>query len=101
MTDIIIDPESTEHLKSEKRSFAKKLLERRPENSYINEWTNLLMKEKDVAPQLTEGSVVVFRLHKEWLALSTLFFTEVAEKKVIHRIPHRNSPILLGVVNLG
>lgn len=76
------------------------LLDRKADSRYLAEWTQLLQKERVSAEELHENSVVIFRLHKEWLALSTLIFSEVAETRPIHRIPHRSGKILLGVVNL-
>lgn len=46
-------------------------------------------------------SVVIFRLNQEWLALPTLYFKEVIQRRSVHRIPHRINKILLGVVNLN
>ena len=44
-------------------------------------------------------SVVVFRLGPEWFALPTSVVAEVAERRVIHSVPHRRG-IVLGVVNV-
>lgn len=82
------------------RLSANKLLERAPEKSYIDEWTTLLMQERNRESSVNESSVVIFRLSKEWLALSTLFFSSVAEGQKVHSIPQRNPLLLLGVVNL-
>lgn len=77
------------------------LLEREAEPDYIQEWTTLLMKEKEKGDSTTEGSVVIFRLGKEWLALSTLVVAQVAENRPVHSIPHRSNAVLAGIVNLG
>jgi chemotaxis-related protein WspD len=80
---------------------ANKLLERSPEESYIQEWTYLLSQETmPTREELHEKAVVIFQLFDEWLALSPLFFSEVTESRSIHSLPHRKNPILMGVVNL-
>lgn len=79
---------------------ADKLLDRVPEEAYIDEWTALVQKEKLGESETAEHSVVIFRLNQEWLAISTLIFAEVATYRKIHHLPHRTGPILRGVVNL-
>lgn len=79
---------------------ATRLLARKPDEKYIEEWSDILAHEKKEGIIAEEISVIVFRLYKEWLALSTIYFTEVAEKKVVHSLPHRSGAIVLGLVNL-
>lgn len=45
-------------------------------------------------------SVVIFRSGREWFALPTPVIAEVAERRVIHSLPHRRAGIVLGVVNV-
>ena len=45
-------------------------------------------------------SVVIFRIGREWFALPTSVIAEVAERRVIHSLPHRRAGIVLGVVNV-
>lgn len=78
---------------------ANKLLERSPEEVYIEEWTDLVKTEKERETAAEESSIVLFRLGKDWLGLSTLVFTEVIRKREIHTIPHRSNAVLLGCVN--
>jgi chemotaxis-related protein WspD len=65
----------------------------------VSDWTNLLAHEKE---DLSAGkeSAVIFRLGREWLALPVHLFKEVTPVRVIHRLPHRTSGILLGIVNM-
>lgn len=84
----------------EEAASANKLLERPPEEDYINEWTALLTREKEAVQFGGESSVMIFRLGGEWLAISILVFSEVAEWRLIHRIPHRSGQLLMGIVNL-
>lgn len=50
--------------------------------------------------QRTRLSVVLFRLAAEWLALPTLAFQEVAERRALHSLPHRRRSLALGLVNV-
>jgi len=45
-------------------------------------------------------SAVVFRLGDEWFALSTGVFQEVAENRILHRLPHQRGGLLRGLVNV-
>lgn len=75
-----------------------RLLERKPDSSYLSKWTDLLARKK--APVEKSGvSVIIFRLNTEWLAISSSVFCEVMSYKKIHRIPHRTNAILMGLVN--
>ena len=69
----------------------------RPE--YVEEWTQVLA-EKQVVTQTKDNSVILFRLSGEWLALPVSLFKEAQEDLPFHRIPHRSSDLLLGLVNI-
>lgn len=45
-------------------------------------------------------AALVFRLGREWLALPAGLLVGAAESARPHRIPHRNAPMLLGLVNV-
>ena len=45
-------------------------------------------------------SAVIFRLGVEWLALPTIVFQEVAERRTLHTLPHRRGGLALGLVNV-
>lgn len=45
-------------------------------------------------------SVMVFRLGREWFALPTQVFQEVARHRPLHTLPHRQRGIALGLVNV-
>lgn len=49
--------------------------------------------------ELSTGSVILFRIGQEWLALATRCFQEVAEKRPIHSLPHQ-PPFILGLANV-
>lgn len=84
----------------EKHISANAILDRIPDHLYIEEWTNLLQKEMVQESRDDDQPVVIFRLNGEWLALHTAVFSEIAHVRAIHRIPHRKSFYLLGLVNL-
>ena len=79
---------------------ATQLLDRKPSEEYVNEWTKLLTKEKAEVRDLRETPILVFRLRQEWLALPILVFSHVSENRTIHHIPHRTNNVLLGLVNV-
>lgn len=76
------------------------LLERESSDDYAQEWTTLLMQEKEEATLEDKVSVVIFRLKSEWLALSTSVFKSISEQGTIHRLPHYDASVILGVVNI-
>ena len=77
---------------------ALRLLERKPDEAYLSNWTEVLAQPK--TPLEKRGmTVIIFRLNMEWLAISSTVFCEVIHYKKIHRIPHRTNAILMGLVN--
>ncbi len=77
----------------------RKLLESETPPGYLDEWATLLSISDENRKQSTV-SAAVFRLGDEWLALPIAVFEEVVSFRSIHRIPHRKSPILKGLVNI-
>lgn len=75
------------------------LLERDAPTGYRQEAANTLAEEKTEEPPGTE-SMVIFRIEREWLALSTRLLSEVVDPEKFHSLPHRKNPVLLGVVNV-
>ena len=62
-------------------------------------WTRYYSPAKKIgAPAKT--SALLFRLGAEWLALPTAAFQEIAERRVLHSLPHRRLGIVLGLVNV-
>jgi len=45
-------------------------------------------------------SALIFRISAEWLALPTQAFQEVAERQLIHSLPHRRHGVVLGLANI-
>jgi chemotaxis-related protein WspD len=48
----------------------------------------------------TDRSAIRFRIGREWFALATGAFDEVVSPRVIHTLPHKRTPVLLGLVNV-
>ncbi|MBW4635294.1 MAG: chemotaxis protein CheW [Iphinoe sp. HA4291-MV1] len=89
-------------------SAGRSLLEREVPQAYIDEWTNLLSKEKSEKSLEADNRIVsletitvsIFRLGEEWLALSAQLIQEVMPISPTHILPHRSNNIFLGLVNL-
>lgn len=75
------------------------LLDREPPDGYRQDWTERFSRAKK---RITPGkmSVVIFRIADEWLALPTQAFQEMAERRTIHSMPHRQQGIVLGLINI-
>ncbi|MEH1852755.1 MAG: chemotaxis protein CheW [Nostoc sp.] len=84
------------------------LLERSIPEDYRHEWTQLLAKSRvdensqisHTLPTTQTLTVVIFRLQREWLALSAQIFKEMALPSVVHTLPHRSNQILRGLVSI-
>jgi len=76
-----------------------RLLDRPLPEGYRRDWTEHFSREKK---RVTTGwtSVVIFRIGAEWLALPTRTFQEVAERRTIHSLPHRQNGVVLGLINV-
>jgi chemotaxis-related protein WspD len=75
------------------------LLDRPLLPQYRNEWTEHFARPKQLTAPAT-ASALVFRIGEEWLALGTQAFQEVAERRPVHSLPHRQRGIVLGLVNI-
>jgi len=78
---------------------AMQLLDRALPSHYLEEWTGLVARKKELK-EANIHSTVIFCLGSEWFALSTKVFKEVAELKTIHSLPHRRNGLVLGIVNI-
>jgi chemotaxis-related protein WspD len=45
-------------------------------------------------------SLLLFRIGEEWLALPTTLLEEITELRSVHRLPHRQNAIVLGITNI-
>ncbi len=75
------------------------LLERPLLAEYRRAWTAHFAQEKAAAAQ-ARASAVLFRVGGEWFALPTPALQEVAERRMVHSLPHRGQGVLLGLVNI-
>ncbi|MBU0675870.1 MAG: chemotaxis protein CheW [Proteobacteria bacterium] len=77
----------------------RQLLNRKALPEYIKESTAIFARAK-AEKQEKIKSVFVFRAGGEWLALPSVLIQEVVDMGIIHSLPHRNSKVLRGVVNI-
>ena len=75
------------------------LLNRELPPGYIEEWTDIIAREKD-SHAANNISVIIFRIGREYLALRSSNFKEVVNMRKIHRIPNRSNEVLLGMTNI-
>ena len=80
-------------------SVGRHLLDQEVPADYAEKWTSVFARLK-VEKQENINSAFVFRTGGEWLALPAKFIQEVVDMSVIHSLPHRNSTIMRGVVNI-
>lgn len=78
---------------------AEEFFDRPAPEGYLAEWTSALAPA-EVPPEADTVSVVIFRLHGEWLGLPTRVLVEVTTPRVVHRVPHRTGTVFAGLVNL-
>jgi len=76
-----------------------KLLDRPLPPDYRQDWSQHFAQEKRF-PEAGNSSAILFRIQKEWLALPTHSFQEVAEKRPIHSLPRRGQGVVLGLTNV-
>jgi chemotaxis-related protein WspD len=77
----------------------KELFEKEPPGGYLNEWTEILSKEK-FEDEKADNSCLIFRLGAEWFGLDSSVIVEVTDSSEIHSLPHQRSKILQGIVNV-
>ena len=76
-----------------------RLLNRELPPDYRREWTEHFAREKKTGKP-GKVSALLFRIGGEWLALPTQAFQEVAERRLIHSLPHRRQATVLGLANV-
>ena len=75
------------------------LLDRPTPSDYLATWTNYFAEPKLVQESEAQ-SVVIFRVHGEWLALPTQVVSEVTHLLTIHSLPHRRGGVVIGLANV-
>ena len=81
------------------RGVAAELLAHDVPGDYIAQWTEHVARPARQVESNT-ASAIIFRIGTEWLALPAAAIQEVSNLKPIHRVPHRTSGVVLGVVNV-
>ncbi|MBV7539036.1 chemotaxis protein CheW [Duganella sp. sic0402] len=79
---------------------AQRNLQRPVGDDYKKEWAAHFRQAAAGAEQ-QDASCLVFRIGREWLSLPTRMFVSVAPIATPHRLPHRASRGLSGIVNVG
>ncbi|MCS0591566.1 chemotaxis protein CheW [Massilia norwichensis] len=79
---------------------AQRNLQRPVEPEYREAWARELARPEP-APAPTDAAAMVFRIGAEWLAVPVALAATVAPLAPVHRLPHRATGALLGVVNVG
>jgi chemotaxis-related protein WspD len=69
-------------------------------DGYQAEWSEVVANRKQTHVR-TDAAAIVFRIGREWLALPAGLVEGIVETRAVHKLPHRSSPILLGLVNIG
>jgi chemotaxis-related protein WspD len=80
-------------------SQAARLLDAEIPAGYLAEHARHYAQQKAAAKAGTR-SVVIFRIAREWLALPTGVFREIAPLRPVHSLPHRRDNVVTGVVNV-
>jgi chemotaxis-related protein WspD len=84
---------------TEAHSTATRLLDREVSEESLRESTAQVAAKKNVVVLGTK-SVVIFRIGKEWLALSTEALQEIGERSSVRSLPGHRGGILSGLVNV-
>jgi chemotaxis-related protein WspD len=81
------------------RAVGADLLAQHVPGDYTAQWTEHVSRPLKQTDRDTT-SAVIFRIGSEWLALPAAATQEISNLKPIHRVPHRTSGVVLGVVNV-
>lgn len=75
------------------------LLDRELPAGHLERWTEHFAQPSAVH-EAGLHAIVIFRIGREWLALPTAVFLEVAALRPIHTLPHRRNTTVQGLVNV-
>ena len=78
---------------------ARTIMQRALPADYQRDWATQFAAPEPL-PVITDQSVLVFRIGCEWLGLPARLCVTVAEMATAHRLPHRDNPILAGIVSV-
>ncbi|MBU2491525.1 MAG: chemotaxis protein CheW [Bacteroidetes bacterium] len=77
----------------------KELFEKEIPEGYLNEWTEILSREK-IEDEKADNSCLIFRLGTEWFGIDSNIVVEVTDFSAVHSLPHQRSKLLQGIVNV-
>lgn len=75
------------------------LLDRALPADHLERWTEHFA-QPPVRHEAGLNAIVIFRIGREWLALPTAVFLEVAAERPVHSLPHRRNATVRGLVNV-
>ena len=78
---------------------ASTFFDRNAPEGYLESWRAIL-EEPEIPTDSDALSVLIFRLGREWMSLPTATLVEITTLRRLHRVPHRTSTILEGLVNI-
>lgn len=78
----------------------REVLDRRPPGGYVTQWRNEIAHQQEEIDKSLQG-LMTFRIGKEWFAVPAKSLQEIAELRIIHRVPHNDNPYIAGIVNIG
>ncbi len=78
---------------------AREFFDRPAPVGYLEEWSRRLAAHDDEASR-DLVTVVIFRLHHEYLSMQIRSLVEVTLPQPLHVVPHRTNDVLLGMVNI-
>ena len=78
---------------------ARTIMQRALPADYQRDWAAQFAAPEPL-PVVTDQSVLVFRIGCEWLGLPARLCVTVAEMATAHRLPHRENPLLAGIVSI-
>jgi len=75
-------------------------LQRPVPEEYQREWTHNLARKKDTDSK-HHLTVIIFRVGDEWFSMPVNYLQHVETRRAIHTVPHRNTTLVKGVVNVA
>ena len=75
------------------------MLERKVPDDYDRSGLNVSASQNSNR-QARNNSSLLFRLGDEWLAIDSLCVNEITQMRTIHSLPHRDSQLVKGLVNV-
>jgi chemotaxis-related protein WspD len=82
------------------RDAGREVFEKSAPVGYLSEWRKTLASEM-VLEKNEDKSVLVFMVGGEWFAIPATCLNEIAEQRVVHRIPRNRNDDIEGIVNIG